>query len=54
MFCFFVNLEALGVGEDERLRFVVVVTVVTVVVACWPVESEEALLERMVLAAKGF
>ena len=54
MFCFFVNLEALGVGEDERLRFVVVVTVVTVVVACWAAESEEAVVERLVLAAEGF
>ena len=54
MFCFFVNLEALGVGEDERLRFVVVVTVVTVVVACWGAESEEVVVERLVLAAEGF
>ena len=41
-------------GEEERLRFVVVVTVVTVVVACWPAESEEAVVERPVLAAEGF
>lgn len=51
MFCFFVTLEVWGVGEDERLRFVVAVTVVmVVVVACWAAESEEA----VVLAAEGF
>ena len=59
MFCFFVNLdlEAAGVGEDERLRFVVlVVVVVTVVVACWSAEVEESdeVEERLVLAAEGF
>lgn len=57
MFCFFVNLEALGVGEDERLRFVLVVVVVTVVTACWSAEvkeSEEEVDDRLVLAAEGF
>ena len=54
MFCFFMTLENLGVGEDERLRFVLAVTVVMVVVACWPAESEEVVVERLVLAAEGF
>ena len=59
MFCFFVilDLEALGVGEEERLRFVVlVVVVVTMVVACWSVDAEESdeVEERLVLAAEGF
>ena len=53
MFCFFVILEAWGVGEDERLRFVVAVTVV-MVVAWWPAESEEAVVEMLGLAAEGF
>ena len=59
MFCFFVilDLEALGVGEEERLRFVMlVVVVVTVVGACWSVDAEESdeVEERLVLAAEGF
>ena len=59
MFCFFVNLylEALGVGEDERLRFVVLVVVVAmVVVACWSADVDESdeVEERLVLAAEGF
>lgn len=53
MFCFFVNLdlEAAGVGEDERLRFIVLV-----VVACWSAEVEESdeVEERLVLAAEVF
>ena len=54
MFCFFINLDELGVGEDERLRFVLAVTEVMVVVACWLAESEEVVAERLVLAAEGF
>lgn len=56
VFCFFVNLEILGVGEEERLRFVAVVVVVTVVVASWSAEVEESEeeVERLVFAAEGF
>ena len=55
MLCFFVNLEALSGGEDERLRFVLVVVVV--MVACWPAEVEgleEEVDERLVLVVEGF
>lgn len=52
MFCFFANLEAVGVGEDECLRFVLV----TVVVACWSAEAKESeeVVERLALPAEGF
>lgn len=52
VFCFFMNLEALGVGEDECLRFLVVV-----VGAGWSggvEESEAEVVERLGLAEVGF
>ena len=61
MFCFFENLAAagLGLGEEERFLFEVVVVVMTVVVAIfWSAGieelEEEEVEERAVFATEGF